>query len=405
MKLGVTLNMAVRALVRNKMRTLLTMLGIIIGVGAVISMLAIGTGARESVSKSIAALGTNTLIISPGSTNAGGVRTGQGGRTTLTPADVQAILAECSSVAAATPITQNRTQLVFQNQNWSTQVSGADVDYPIVRNWQISRGRFLTEDEVRVAAKVAVIGQVVADNLFPGQDPIDQVIRIRNVPCTVVGLLAVKGDSAFGTSQDDAAVVPYTTAMRRIFHSDNISMALVSAVSAEDVPRAKDQITDLLRQRHRILEGDENDFNIRTQAEFAQAADQSTRVFTLLLGGIASVSLLVGGIGIMNIMLVSVTERIREIGIRMALGARAQDILFQFLVEAVVLSLAGGAVGVAMGYGIAHLAARWSNWPPVVSPMSVILAFGFSLFIGVFFGLYPAYKASRLDPIQALRHE
>jgi len=404
-KLGVTLNMAVRALVRNKMRTLLTMLGIIIGVGAVISMLAIGTGARESVSKSIANLGTNTLIISPGSTTAGGVRSGQGGRTTLTPADVQAILEECSSVAAATPMTQNQAQVVFQNQNWSTSVTGAGIDYPIVRNWQIAQGRFLLEDEIRVAAKVAVIGQVVADNLFPGEDPIDQIIRVRNVPVKVVGILAVKGDSAFGTSQDDVVVVPYTTAMRRIFHSDNIRTALVSAVSPEDVPRAKTQITDLLRQRHRIARGDEDDFNIRTQAEFAQAADQSTRVFTLLLGGIASVSLLVGGIGIMNIMLVSVTERIREIGIRMALGARPQDILFQFLVEAVVLSLAGGAMGVALGYGVAHLAARFSQWPPVVSPLSVLLAFGFSLFIGVFFGLYPAYKASRLDPIQALRHE
>ena len=274
-----------------------------------------------------------------------------------------------------------------------------------LRNWPLARGRFLVNDDVKVAGKVCVVGQVVVDNLFSGEDPLDKTIRVRNVPLRVVGVLSAKGASTFGTSQDDIVVVPYTTAMRRLFHLDNLRNVLVSAKTPEDVDRANTQITNLLRQRHRIASGAEDDFNVRTQAEFAQAADQSTRVFTLLLGGIASVSLLVGGIGIMNIMLVSVTERIREIGIRMALGARPNDILWQFLVEAVVLSLAGGALGIGLGFGVAQIAAMFSSWPPVVSGISVALAFGFSLVVGVFFGLYPAFKASRMDPIQALRNE
>jgi len=405
MKFNLILKVATRALIRNKMRTFLTMLGIIIGVGSVISMLAIGTGARESVSASIASLGTNALIVSPGSVNTGGVRTGSGGRTTLTPADALAMVTECNAVAVATPMTQNGAQLVYQNQNWATQVTGANEDFPVIRNWSIGQGRFFLNDEVRASAKICVVGQVIVDNLFPGQDPLEKVIRVRNVPLRVVGVLSVKGASTFGASQDDIVVVPYTTAMRRLFHLDNVRNVLVSAKTPEEVERANQQITDLLRQRHRINTGDEDDFNVRTQAEFASAADQSTRVFTLLLGGIASVSLLVGGIGIMNIMLVSVTERIREIGIRMALGARPSDILWQFLVEAVVLSLAGGALGVGLGYLVAQVAAKFSSWPPVVSGMSVALAFGFSLVVGVFFGLYPAFKASQMDPIQALRNE
>ncbi|GMU51243.1 MAG: multidrug ABC transporter substrate-binding protein [Candidatus Xenobia bacterium] len=400
-----TLRIAFRALLRNGLRTFLTMLGMIIGVAAVISMLAIGTGAQQSVSASIASLGTNTLIIMAGSSTTGGVRSGAGGRSTLTADDVQSILEECSAVGAATPMTQQGAQIVYQNQNWFTQVSGGGVDYPQVRNWPVVEGRFFTEDEVRVSAKVCVLGRVVADNLFAGDDPLDKVIRIRNVPMRVIGVLSEKGDSAFGGSQDDVILVPYTTAMRRIFRQDSLRTALVSARTPEDVERAKQQMTALLRERHKLAEGEEDDFTIRSQAEFAQAADESTRVFTMLLGGIASVSLLVGGIGIMNIMLVSVTERIREIGIRMALGARGKDILLQFLVEAVVISLLGGALGVALGYGVALLSAAWSQWPPVVTPGSIILAFGFSAVVGVFFGLYPAVKASQLDPIEALRHE
>ena len=399
------LKVATLALIRNKMRTFLTMLGIIIGVASVISMLAIGTGARDSISASIASLGTNTLIVSPGSVTTGGVHSGAGGRTTLTPADVQAMVSECNAIDVATPMTQNGAQMIYQNQNWATQVTGANEDFMQVRNWSIAQGRFFLPDEVKVSAKVCVLGQVVVDNLFAGQNPLDKIVRVRNVPLRVVGVLSAKGASTFGTSQDDIVVVPYTTAMRRLFHLDNLRNVLVSAKTPEDVARANQQMTDLLRQRHHIARGEDDDFNIRTQAEFAQAADQSTQVFTLLLGGIASVSLLVGGIGIMNIMLVSVTERIREIGIRMALGARPSDILWQFLVEAVVLSLVGGALGVGLGYGVAQLAARFSSWPPVVSPMSVALAFGFSLAVGVFFGFYPAYKASQMDPIPALRNE
>ena len=340
----------------------------------------------------------------PGSTNSGGVRSGAFGKTSLTPADVQAILEECRSVQAATPMTQGQAQVVYQNQNWSTSVTGGGVDYTFVRNWPVVAGRFFIDDEVRAGAKVCVLGQVVAENLFPSEDPLDHIIRVKGIPLKVIGILEAKGASAFGSSQDDIILVPYTTAMRRIFHQEFLRTALASATTSDDVAKAKEQISNLLRQRHRLGRDDEDDFSIRTQAEFAQAADASTKVFTMLLGGIASVSLLVGGIGIMNIMLVSVTERVREIGIRMALGARRSDILMQFLVESVVLSLVGGAVGVAFGYAVAQIAAKWSQWPPVVSTSSVVLAFGFSLAVGVFFGLYPAIRASRLDPIEALRN-
>ena len=390
---------------RNKMRTFLTMLGIIIGVSTVISMLAIGTGARQSVEASIASLGTNTLFLAPGSMNQGGVRSGAFGRTTLTVEDVAAIARECPSILAVSPMTQNAAQVVYQNQNWQTQVNGAGVDYPVVRNWPLAEGRFFLDDEVRASAKVAVIGKVVAENLFGNEDPIDKVIRIKNIPVRVVGVLSEKGDSAFGASYDDLVVVPYTTAMKRIFHLSNLRFTILSARSKELTTKAQDEVTELLRQRHKIPPEEDVDVTIRSQAEFAQTADASARVFTLLLGGIASVSLLVGGIGIMNIMLVSVTERIREIGIRMALGARGRDILMQFLVESVVLSLIGGLLGIALGYGVARAAAGISAWPLVVSPESVFLSFGFSAVVGVFFGLYPAVKASRLDPIQALRHE
>lgn len=405
MKWYLTFRMAARALFRNKLRTVLTMLGLIIGVGAVIAVLAIGNGARESVAASIAALGTNTLIIMPGSQNNGGVRSGAFGRTTLTPADIDAVVNECHAVMAGTPMTQNNAQIVYQNQNWQTQVTGGGLDYPIIRNWTIETGRYFLEDEVRSAAKVCVVGQVIVENLFPNEDPIDKVIRVRTVPMRIIGTLAPKGASAFGQSQDDLVLVPYTSAMRRIFHQDYLRSALASANTADDVDKAKDQITGLLRQRHHIEAGDDDDFTIRTQAEFAQTAEASSRVMTMLLGGIASVSLLVGGIGIMNIMLVSVTERVREIGIRMALGARRVDILWQFLVESVVLSLSGGAIGVLFGYLVAHITAKFNGWPAIVSASSVMLAFGFSLAVGVFFGLYPAVRASRLDPIQALRNE
>ena len=405
MNLAMIARIALRALVRNRLRTFLTMLGIIIGVATVISMLAIGTGARTSVESTINSLGTNMLFVSPGSVTQGGVRSGAYGRSTLTADDVSAMAKECPSVLAAVPMTSNGAQIVYANQNWQTQVSGAGVDYPVARNWPLTKGRFFLEDEVRSGAKVAVLGQVVVDQLFGSEDPIDRTIRVRNVPMRVVGVLAEKGDSAMGNSQDDTVVVPYTTAMKRLFRLQFLRYAIVSARSKDLVEKAKSEISALMRQRHRIGPGEEDDVSIRTQAEFAQTAAASARIFTMLLGGIASVSLLVGGIGIMNIMLVSVTERIREIGIRMALGARSQDILLQFLVESVMLSLLGGTLGIMLGYGISKGAARFSEWPLMVSSESVVIAFGFSAVVGVFFGLYPAFKASRLDPIEALRHE
>jgi len=396
---------SLKALMRNKLRTFLTALGIIIGVSTVITMLAVGTGAQQSVQATIASLGTNTLMIFPGSGNQGGVRTGAFGASTLTVEDAREILRQCTAVLRVSPMTQTNAQVVFQDQNWNTQITGSDVAYPQIRNWPIVDGRFFLEDDVRAAAKVCVLGQVVVDNLFGGESPIGQTIRIKGIPMRVVGVLAAKGDSAFGQSQDDIVIVPYSTSMKRLMRQANVRYIMAEATSGAEVDRARRQISELLSQRHRIGEGEDPDFSIRTQAEFAETANQSTRVFTMLLGSIASVSLLVGGIGIMNIMLVSVTERVREIGIRMALGAKRRDILRQFLVESVVLSLTGGAIGVMLGYGFAHIAASFSQWPPVVSPQSVMLAFGFSLVVGVFFGFYPAYKASQLDPIQALRND
>lgn len=405
MRLSMVLKISTRALLRNKLRTFLTTLGIIIGVSTVITMLAIGTGAQKSMEATIASLGTNTMMIFPGATTSGGVRSGAFGASTLTVEDAKEIQRQVPSVRAVSPMTQSNAQVIFQDQNWNTQVTGADVGYPEIRNWNVVQGRFLMDDDVRAAAKVAVLGKIVAQNLFGDEDPVDSMIRVKGIPMRVIGVLAEKGDSAFGQSQDDIVIVPYTTSMKRLMRTPNVRYIMASAASAQDVETAKEQMTALLLQRHKIENPKDADFTIRTQAEFAQTANQSTQIFTLLLGGIASVSLLVGGIGIMNIMLVSVTERIREIGIRMALGAKRRDILRQFLVESVVLSLAGGAIGVALGYLFAYIAARFSQWPPVVSIESVLLAFGFSMFVGVFFGFYPALKASRLDPIQALRNE
>ncbi len=394
-----------RALMRNKMRSFLTMLGIIIGVAAVITMVALGTGAQRSIQNSIASLGSNTITVSAGSVTAGGVRTGAFGSSRLTPEDSRAIAEHVPNLAAVTPLTQNGSQVVFQEQNWSTSVVGVNQDYQIIRNWSVSSGRFLQEDDVRAAAKVCVLGSVVAEQLFPNQDPLGQTVRIGRVPMKVVGILTAKGEASFGPSQDDTVVVPYTTAMRRLFNTTYLRNITASAASEKDVDGAVDAITRLLRERHRLGEKEEADFSVRTQAEFAQTAAQSTQVFTMLLGGIASVSLMVGGIGIMNIMLVSVTERIREIGIRMALGARGSDIMRQFLVEAMMLSLLGGFLGILLAWLLTRLGASLMNLPMQISLASVLLAFLFSAGVGIFFGLYPAVSASRLDPIQALRHE
>ena len=387
------------------MRTLLTMLGMIIGVAAVITMLALGNGAKASVQASIASLGTNTLMISSGSVNRGGVRSGAFGSESLTVEDAEALRNEASALMAVAPLTQNSSQLVYGNKNWNSSISGTNSDFLIARNWELERGRFFGEREIRVSAKVCVLGSSVVENLFEGEDPIGKTIRIGSVPCEVIGVLKTKGESGFGQNQDDTVLVPFTTAMKRMFSLTSLRTILVSAKDEDSTALAEKQITDILSRRHRIAEGAEADFTVRSQAEFAERAAESSQVFTALLAGIASVSLLVGGIGIMNIMLVSVTERIKEIGIRLAVGAKKRDIRSQFLVESIVMSVTGGGFGVVLALGTAQLAERFSQWPMLVEPSSVILAFTFSAAVGVFFGYYPAVKASRLDPIQALRSE
>ncbi|NMA28287.1 MAG: FtsX-like permease family protein [Burkholderiales bacterium] len=394
-----------RALMRNKMRSFLTMLGIIIGVAAVITMVALGTGAQTSIQDSIAALGSNTITISAGSVTSSGVRTGAFGSARLRVEDARAVAQHVHHLAAVTPLIQRGSQVVFQEQNWATNVLGVNQDYQNIRNWSMASGRFLQEDDIRASAKICVLGSVVAEQLFPNQDPLGHTVRIGRVPVRVVGVLTSKGEASFGPSQDDVVVVPYSTAMRRLFNTNYLRNITASAVSEDAVTPAVEEITRLLRERHRLGEKEEDDFTVQTQAEFAQAAAQSTMVFTMLLGGIASVSLLVGGIGIMNIMLVSVTERIREIGIRMALGARGSDILRQFLVEAMMLSLLGGVLGVTLAWILTEVGSHFMPMPLQISLGSVVLAFAFSAGVGIFFGLYPAVSASRLDPIQALRHE
>lgn len=405
MKMVDVIRLAFRALTRNSMRTLLTMLGMIIGVAAVITMLALGNGAKASVQASIASLGTNTLMISSGSVNRGGVRSGAFGSESLTVEDAEALRDEASALMAVAPLTQNSSQLVYGNKNWNSSISGTNSDFLIARNWELERGRFFSEREIRVSAKVCVLGSSVVENLFEGEDPIGKTIRIGSVPCEVIGVLRTKGESGFGQNQDDTVLVPFTTAMKRMFSLTSLRTILVSAKDEDSTALAEKQITDILSRRHRIAEGAEADFTVRSQAEFAERAAESSQVFTALLAGIASVSLLVGGIGIMNIMLVSVTERIKEIGIRLAVGAKKRDIRSQFLVESIVMSVTGGGFGVVLALGTAQLAARFSQWPMLVEPSSVILAFTFSAAVGVFFGYYPAVKASRLDPIQALRSE
>ena len=402
MKMVDVIRLAFRALTRNSMRTLLTMLGMIIGVAAVITMLALGNGAKASVQASIASLGTNTLMISSGSVNRGGVRSGAFGSESLTVEDAEALRNEASALMAVAPLTQNSSQLVYGNKNWNSSISGTNSDFLIARNWELERGRFFGEREIRVSAKVCVLGSSVVENLFEGEDPIGKTIRIGSVPCEVIGVLKTKGESGFGQNQDDTVLVPFTTAMKRMFSLTSLRTILVSAKDEDSTALA-----ECLGDVHGVggAEGAEADFTVRSQAEFAERAAESSQVFTALLAGIASVSLLVGGIGIMNIMLVSVTERIKEIGIRLAVGAKKRDIRSQFLVESIVMSVTGGGFGVVLALGTAQLAERFSQWPMLVEPSSVILAFTFSAAVGVFFGYYPAVKASRLDPIQALRSE
>jgi putative ABC transport system permease protein len=399
------LKVAMRSLGRNKLRSFLTMLGIIIGVGAVIAMMAVGEGAQYNIQQQIASLGTNVLLIFPGSTNQGGIRIGLGSRTSLTPGDLEAIQTQCPSVAAATAQVRTGAQIVFGEQNWGTSVLGANPSYFTIRSWPLSLGQYFTDADVRGATKVCVLGQTVVDNLFQGGNPVGATIRIKKMPFKVVGVLEPKGQSAQGSDQDDIIIAPYTTVQKKLMGVTYLGIIMVSAVSDQAMVDAQNQITELLRVRHKIQPWEDNDFTVRSQTEIANTAQATTQVLTILLASIASISLLVGGIGIMNIMLVSVTERTREIGIRMSIGARSRDILFQFLIEAVVLSMAGGAIGVLIGIVSSDVISALANWPTLVSPASVGLAFLFAAAVGIFFGFYPARKAAILNPIDALRYE
>jgi putative ABC transport system permease protein len=400
-----TFRIALRALARNKLRAFLTMLGIIIGVGAVIAMVAIGEGAKSTIRSQISALGTNVLIVLPGSNVQGGVRAGTGNVNTLVDTDARAMTRELRSVAYASPVMRRQEQLIAGNLNWGTLAQGVAPEFEQIRDWQIEAGRFLHDGDMDSAAKVAVIGQTVARQLFGADDPIDSSIRIRNIPFRVVGVLAGKGQTGQGQDQDDTVMIPYTTMQKRLMRITFVQSIVVRAVSAEKVQEAQEQITLLLRQRHRIAEGREDDFTVRNLSDIAEAAQSTARVMAILLGSVAGISLLVGGIGIMNIMLVSVTERTREIGIRMAVGARSKDIMLQFLVEAVVMAATGGIIGIFLGIGSSELLKTWAQWPTLIDPAVVAVAFLFSGAVGVFFGFYPAKKAAGLDPIDALRYE
>ncbi len=407
MKLRAILRSAFRALGRNRLRSALTMLGIIIGVGAVIAMVSLGQDARSMVEDQIRSIGTNILFVWPGSVTAGGVRLGAGAANTLTADDAQAIARECPAVAAASPVVHASDQLVFGDQNWFTQVVGASEEFSKIRDWPVREGAIFAAADVRSASRVVVLGQTVVANLLPGVDPVGQTIRVNGLPFHVVGTLAPKGQSLMGQDQDDLVVMPYTTVQKKLLGQKipSVNQVMVSAISPDATTLAVSEIRSLLRQRHRIPAGRPDDFQIRNITDIAQTAERTNLIMTMLLGSIAAVSLVVGGIGIMNIMLVSVTERTREIGISMAVGARGSYVRGQFLAESVVLSLAGGLVGVAVGAVLALVIARVLRWPLVVSPTAAVVSFGFAALVGVFFGYYPAHKAASLDPIDALRYE
>jgi putative ABC transport system permease protein len=399
------LKVAYRALTRNNMRSSLTMLGIIIGVGAVIAMVAIGQGAKRMIDAQVSSLGDNLLTVFSGSHFHRGVRSAAGTVTNLTDEDAQAILENCPAVTRVTPRVRTGAQIIAGNLNWATSVEGYAPDFIYIRSWPVASGTFFTEQDVRGATKVCVLGQTLVDELFAGQNPVGEIIRINKLPFRVLGVLSAKGQNAFGHDEDDLVIVPYTTAQKKLIGITHVQYILASAIDRSQIDLAEDQITQLLRQRHKIPPGEEDDFRVRSQLDIASVAGSTSQIMTILLAAIASVSLIVGGIGIMNIMLVSVTERTREIGLRMAVGAKGKDILTQFLVESVVLCLAGGLVGILIGILSSKVISGVLNWPTFVSIPAVALAFFFAAFVGIFFGFYPARKASLLDPIEALRYE
>jgi putative ABC transport system permease protein len=405
MKATRLIEIAGKSILKNKMRTLLTMLGIIIGVAAVIVMVAVGQGAKAQIQQRIDNLGTNMLVITPGAANTGGVSQGAGTSNRLTLDDAEALKRESTLLTGVSPVVIAPSQIVGGVGNWRTFVQGVSTDYQIIRNWSVVQGTFFDDNDVRSMRKVAVIGQTIARSLFPDQDPVGAQIRVRNVPFVIIGVLAAKGQTAQGSDQDDVLLAPYTTVHTRLSGRTFIPTILASTATKEDIPAAEQEIRGILRETHKLASYEPDDFTIQNQNDLAQAAQGTTQVMTLLLAAIASISLLVGGIGIMNIMLVSVTERTREIGIRLAIGARGSDVLTQFLVESIVMSVIGGLLGLLVGFVGAAVLQSITGWGTAVSPFMVGIAIGFSAAVGIFFGFYPARKAAALDPIEALRYE
>ena len=405
MRKSTLIKVATQSILKNKMRTFLTMLGIVIGVAAVIVMVAVGYGAQESIQKQIGSLGTNMIMIMPGASAAGDVNQGAATFNRLTPADYEKLQRESILLNAVSPVVFTQAQAISGAGNWRTRIQGVSTDYQTIRDWPVDNGTFFSEPDLRSARKVAVLGSTVAKNLFPNGDAVGQQMQIRDVPFTVLGVLKSKGQNAGGQDADDIIIVPFTTAQGRLSGRQRVNQIIASTSSQQDVPAAQEEIRGILRESHKLGEGDEDDFTIRNQDEIAAAASSTTKVMTLLLAAIASISLLVGGIGIMNIMLVSVTERTREIGIRMAIGARGSDVLTQFLVESVAISMLGGLIGVVIGFGGAWIVGHFTGWSTVTPPEAVFIAVAFSAAVGVFFGFYPARQAASLNPIQALRYE